>query len=304
MQARIEGSYAIVVTASGAKTMVPMASLSAEERARLATLAAAKPLARGKSTVAVAKEPVRQTIATAKTESGLETVQLCPPNVFRNQIGATCILYGRIHWLDIAGYGTDVAAIYEVSNAVDSEKPYLDPRYHQAMQDLIRKQKPRALIHPLPGYEEDAFEWARGELRRGRPLLAAFPKEIWQALPPGFIAQHPWNGGSVGHQVVINGFTWNKETKTGTFHIINSWQELAEFDLKTEAAGGGAMVVEASLSPRGEEPEATLREVVKSITFLRAAGTTNLYEVETNRGKRKIAAASEDAVRALIEDAQ
>jgi hypothetical protein len=306
VKARIDGSYAVVQLANGAKTMVPLASLTPAERERLTALASESPLSHGKSAVVVAKDtvPVKQTIQTAKVEGPLETVQLCPPNVFRDQLGATCMLYGRVHWLDIAGFGVDVAAIYKVSNAVDPEKPYADPRYHAAMQDLIEHQKPRALVHVLPGYEEDPFEWARGELRKGRPLLAAFPKEIWQALPPGFIAQHPWNGGSVGHQVVINGFTWNKETRSGTFHIINSWNELPEFDLKTESAGGGAMVVEASLSPRGEVPPPSEKEVVKSVTFLRTAGSTNLYEVETNLGKRKIAAVSEAAARALAEQAQ
>lgn len=106
----------------------------------------------------------------------------------------------------------------------------------------------------MPATVDDPFEWARGELRKGRPLLAAFPREIWQALPPGFIAAHPWGGGNVGHQIVVNGFTWNSETKQGTFHIINSWAELPEFDLKTEAAKGGALVISYSMLPKGEAP--------------------------------------------------
>ena len=44
-----------------------------------------------------------------------------------------------------------------------------------------------SVIHRLPPQVEP-FEGARDELRKGRPLLAAFPCEIWQALPPGFIA--------------------------------------------------------------------------------------------------------------------
>ena len=77
-----------------------------------------------------------------------------------------------------------------------------------------------------------------------------------------------------------------------------------EFDLKTEAAQGGALVIEQSLSPRGEMPAPTAKEVVKTITFLRVAGKTNLYEVETNLGKRRVAATSEDGARALVENAK
>jgi hypothetical protein len=58
----------------------------------------------------------------------------------------------------------------------------------------------------------------------------------------------------VGHQIVINGFTWNSETRQGTFHIVNSWAELPEFDLKTEAAKGGALMIQESLCPKGEAP--------------------------------------------------
>ena len=306
VKARIEKGYAVVQFADGAKTMVPMASLPDEDRAFLTALSNQSPLAHGKSEVVVAKETfnVKKTIQVATVVGPLETVQLCPPSVPRNQLGATCMLYGRVHWLDIAGYPLDNASIYRISNNVSPDHPWTDPRYYQGLTALTTTGKPPPLIHNLPPQEEDPFEWARGELRKGRPLLAAFPKEIWQALPPGFVAAHPWNGGSVGHQVVINGFTWNQETKQGTFHIINSWEELLEFDLKTEAAQGGALVIEQSLSPRGEMPAPTAKEVVKTITFLRVAGKTNLYEVETNLGRRKVAAASEDDARALVENAK
>jgi hypothetical protein len=306
VKARIEKGYAVVQFADGTRTMVPMASLPDEDRAFLTVLSDQSPLAHGKSEVVVAKETfnVKRTIQVATVVGPLETVQLCPPSVPRNQLGATCMLYGRVHWLDIAGYPLDNASIYRISNNVSPDCPWADPRYMQGLATLTSTGKPPPLIHTLPPQEEDPFEWARGELRQGRPILAAFPREIWQALPPGFVAAHPWNGGSVGHQIVINGFTWNQATKQGTFHIINSWEELLEFDLKTEAAQGGALVIEQSLSPRGEMPAPTAREVVKTITFLRVAGKTNLYEVETNLGKRRVAAASEDGARALVENAK
>ncbi len=301
VKARIEKGYATVLFSDGHKTVVPLHSLSESEIDRLTQLSIDSPLAHGKSEVIVAKEPAKKTIVTATVKGPVETVQLCPPSVPRNQIGGTCMLYGRVHWLDIAGYYADNGMIYRVSNVADADHPWKDMRYLVGLENLVNGFSPRPLVHDL-ALQEDPFDWARAELRKGRPILAAFPKEIWQALPPGFVAAHPWGGGSVGHQIVINGFTWNSETKQGTFHIVNSWNELPEFDLKTEYAKRGVLVIEQSLSPKGEPQPEQAKEIVKNITLIRNAGKTNLYEVETNLGKRRIAAADEDAVRSLIED--
>ncbi len=306
VRARIDKNYAVVFFPNGTRAMVPMASLTEEDRTWLANLSNEKPVAHGNSVVTVVSAPVtaKKTIVTSTITGPLETVRLCPPNVSRDQIGGTCMLYGRVHWLDIAGYYVDAPTIYKISNVANQESPWKDPRYHQGIAGLLASFTPAPVVHNVPAQENNPFEWARGELRKGRPILAAFPREIWQALPPGFIAAHPWGGGSVGHQIVVNGFTWNKETQTGTFHIINSWQELPEFDLQTEAAKGGALVIEQSMSPKGEAPEKTIVEIIKTITFLRTVGKTNLYEVQTNLGTKKIAAVSEEAVRSLIEDAK
>ena len=309
VKARIDKTYAVVVFSDGTRSLIPLSSLTDEDRAWLANLSTENPLAHGNSVVTVVKSttppaPAKKTIVTSSVAGPLETVQLCPPSVERDQIGGTCMLYGRVHWLDIAGYYVDNGTIYKISNVPDQENPWKDPRYLQGIIGLLTGFTPKPIIHNLPEQEIDPFEWARSELRKGRPILAAFPREIWQALPPGFIAAHPWGGGSVGHQIVINGFTWSKETQKGTFHIVNSWAELAEFDLKTDAAKGGALVIEQSLSPKGEQQAAVVKEIVKTITFLRIVGKTNLYEVQTNLGTKRIAAVSEAAARSLIEDAQ
>jgi hypothetical protein len=303
VKARIENGYAVVQFANGTRSVVALASLSAEDRALLAALSAESPLAHGKSEVKIVKEAVeaKKTIQVAASEGPLETVQLCQPNVMRDQIGATCMLYARIHWLDIAGYYADAVSIYKISNNSNPDKPWADPFYQRSLQTILADFKPMPVVHYLPP-QLDPFTWARDELRKGRPVLAAFPREIWQDLPPGFIAAHPWSGGSVGHQVVINGFTWNTDTKQGTFHIINSWNELPQFDLKTQAAAG-AMLIEESMSPKGELVAAEARALVTRITFLRASGKMNLYEVETNLGTRRVAAPSEAAARSMIEDA-
>jgi hypothetical protein len=303
VKARIDGSYAVVLFSNGTKSMVPISSLSAGDRAWLNQLSIDNPLARGKSEVRIVKEAVKvkNTILISSTVGPLETVQLNPPNVFRDQIDATCMLYARVHWLDIAGYYVPTVDIYKIINNSNPAKPWTDGFYLQSLDAIVHGFAPRPLIHELPA-QADPFTWARNEMRKGRPILAAFPREIWQDLPPGFIAAHPWSGGSVGHQIVINGFTWNRETQQGTFHIVNSWKELQEFDLKTDAARG-SVIIESSLSPKGEEKEAVAKTVVIKVILRASMGNTNLYEVETNLGSRKVAAPDEGAAREMVESA-
>jgi hypothetical protein len=303
IKARIDNGYVVVLLANGSKTMAPLASLKDEDRDWLTKLSVESPLPHGKSEVKIVKDDVKAkaTIVVSTVVGPLETVQLVPPNVPRDQIGGTCMVYARVHWLDIAGYYVDNVDIYKVINVADTVHPYTTPSYYPSMQHLVMNFTPRPIIHTWSPKVE-AFEWTRQELRKGRPVLAAFPREIWQALPPGFVGMHPWNGGNVGHQIVINGFTWNKETQQGTFHIVNSWKELPEFDLKTDAAKG-AMVVEQSLSPKGEQrEEAVVTQVVK-VMLIKALGKTNLYEVDTNTGVERVAAPDPTTARAMVEGA-
>lgn len=299
LKARIDNGYAVVLLANGSKTMVPLSSLKEDDRAFLMQLSLDSPLAHGNSQVIIVKEVVKPkaTIAVATTVGPLETVQLVAPNVPRDQIGGTCMVYARVHWLDIAGYYVDNVDIYKIINNVDSDHPWTSPSFYSSMDYLVMKWHP--LLHRWTP-KVDAFEWTRQEIRKGRPVLAAFPREIWQDLPPGFVGKHPWNGGSVGHQIVINGFTWNTETHEGTFHIVNSWKELPEFDLKTDAARG-AMEVEQSLSPKGEPREEAVKTVVIKVTLIKTIGKTNLFEVATNHGPERVSAPDEASARSLVE---
>lgn len=301
-KARLDDTYAIVILGDGSRTLVPLTALDPDDLTWLTQLAKEHPLAQGKSSMVVVAStaPLKKTIQVSKMEGRLETVQLCPPGVIRNQIGGTCMMYARVHWLDIAGFPLELGTIYKIINAAPSDHPWMSPDYVAGLSSIMTDFKTKPKTHRLPP-QEDAFNWAREELRHGRPILAAFPREVWQALPPGFVAEHPWNGGSVGHQIVLNGFTWNADTQQGTFHVINSWQELMEFDLTTEAAQGGTLIIEQSLSPLGEEEVAEVKETVQNITFIKSAGSTNLYEVETNLGTRRIAAPSEAKARELAE---
>jgi len=310
-KARIDGEFAAIVLADGRKTVVPLESLAPQDLAFLQRLADAKPLvAAGRSSVVVVEstDPLagpKNTVVVAKKEGGLETVQLCAPNAGRDQIGATCMLYARAHWLDIAGYYTDLPAIFEIINDTPHDEPWKHPKYRKGLESIMTGFKTKPVVHRAPP-GNGSFEWARAELRRGRPLLAALPREVEMALPAEFLAERPWSGGEIGHQIVVNGFTWNETTGEGSFHIINSWAELMEFDLDLKYADGGALIFEASLSPVGEKPtaaeKAAATEVVQQVTFIKPVGDAKLFEVTTNLGVRKIVAPDAAAARRIVEE--
>ena len=299
--ARAESGYVAVLYENGRKGMLPAGSLTEAETAWLNAFAADHPLAHGKSTVVTAKTEVKKTIEKQATENGVESVQLCAPAKLRDQIGGTCMFYGRVHYLDIAGYPIEDGEIYKVINNVPTNQPYLDYHYYVGMLMLFLKQKPSPIVH-FPDGTISPFDWARQELRKGRPILSALPEDIWMSLPADFLATHPFDGSSkIGHQVVINGFTYNPATQKGTFHVINSWKVLSEFDVPVEKKDEKRILMEQSLSPRGEPPEQAAKVTAGAVTLVRQVGKQNLYSVETNLGPRKVAAATEEAARAVVE---
>jgi len=309
-KARLDDEFAAVVLADGQKTVVPLDTLTPGDLAFLTRLAAEHPLvASGRSSVVVvastdALAGPKKTIEVSRTEGPLETVQLCSPNVGRDQIGATCMLYARVHWLDIAGFYVDLPAIFTIINDTPNDHPWTAPKYRQGLESIMTGFKTKPVEHKIP-LGAEPFEWARAQLRRGRPLLAALPREVEMALPAEFLATRPWSGGDIGHQIVVNGFTWNKETREGTFHIVNSWAELMEFDLPLKYATGGALIFQASLSPLGEvatkEEIAAASEAVLTVKFLKPVGNAKLFEVTTNLGVRKIVASDAEGARRMVE---
>jgi hypothetical protein len=299
--ARVESGYVTVLYQNGRKGLFPVGDLTDAEAQSINSFAAAHPLAHGKSTVVTAKVEAKKTIEKQSVVDGTETVQLCPPAKLRDQIGGTCMFYGRVHYLDIAGYPISDGDIYKVINNVPRNQPYLDYHYYVGMLMLFLQQKPSPVVH-FPNNTMAPFEWARAELRKGRPILAALPENIWLSLPADFLATHPFDGsGKIGHQVVINGFTYNAATRKATFHVINSWRVLPEFDVPVEPRDERNILMEQSLSPKGEVPEQAPKVVTGAITLLKAVGTQNLYSVETNLGTQKVLAASEDAAKTIVE---
>jgi hypothetical protein len=299
--ARAEEGYVAVLFKNGRKGMFPTGSLTDSETGWLTAFAAAHPLPHGKSSMVTARAEVKKTIEKQVTENGVETVQLCTPAKLRDQIGGTCMFYARVHYLDIAGYPVEDSEIYRVINNVPKNQPYLDYHYYVGMLMLFLKQKPSPIVH-FPDGTIGAFEWARQELRKGRPILSALPEDIWMSLPAEFLATHPFDGSSkIGHQIVINGFTYNPATQKGTFHVINSWRVLADFDVPVEPRDERRIIMEQSLSPRGEPPEKAVKVTAGNVTLLKQVGTQSLFSVETNLGTQKVLAASEEAAVALVE---
>ncbi len=304
--ARIGPTYAVILSADGKKSLVPLASLTEADRAWLEKFAAEHPLGHGSSTVTVVKEErvrtIKKTIDRSTVDGPVETVQLCPPAILRDQLGNTCQLYAIIHCMDIAGYYVKIADVNKIVNMIEAtspSNPWADPRYAPALYQFPRTYAPSNAIHD-PDRTKEPFDWARDEIRKGHPILAAFPESIWEGLPPAFVAAHMWDGGKEGHAIVVNGFTWNRLSGEGTFHIINSWRDLSEFDLSVESAKG-LLVMQWSLSAKNEVDAVASKEVVVNVAVLRAAADMNLYEVQTNLGNRQVVAQSEAAARKFVE---
>ena len=299
--ARIDGGYVRMLYQNGRKGLFPVLDLNEADAAWLKDFIAQHPLAPGKSTVVIAKVEAKKTIVKQETKDGVEAVQLCPPAKLRDQIGGTCMFYARVHYLDIAGYPVEDGEIYRVTNNVPRDEPYLDQNYYVGMLMLFARQKPSPLVH-FPNGTIPPFEWARAELRKGRPILSALPENMWLSLPADFLATHRWDGNSkIGHQIVINGFTYNPATKKGSFHLVNSWRVLAEFDVPVEPRDEQNFIMEQSLSPKGEEPEKAVKIVAGAISLVKPVGKQNLYSVETNVGPQKVMAVSEEAAKAFVE---
>ncbi len=68
------------------------------------------------------------------------------------------------------------------------------------------------------------WEWIRGEIREGRPVLAVLISDYWRVLPAEYFEKHPAPSRDIGHAMVIHGFTWNEAKGTGSFMLINSWE--------------------------------------------------------------------------------
>ena len=76
---------------------------------------------------------------------------------------------------------------------------------------------------------------------------------------------------------------------------------LSEFDIPVEPRDEKNIVMEQSLSPKGEPPEQAVKIIAGAVTLLKPVGKQNLYSVETNVGPQKVMASSEEGAKQLVE---
>ena len=313
VQARIDAKYVLLVDRNGSRSLVPVDSVREADLKWFEELSQHQTIEAKTTTVEIvpagnttnaSRPDAKKTIIRSETNNGIEQVQLCAPNVFYDQIGGTCMLYARVHWLDIAGYYSNRGDIYKIINGAPPNSPWDKPGYVEGLYTIIYDRPEKPKLHKALPYG-DNFDWAREQLRLGRPILAALPREIWQALPVDYLASRIWSGGSVGHQIVVNGFTYDAQNDTGTFHVVNSWSELESFQLKLRDARHGNLIFEYSMSPYGEQIAAQNHSpiVVQSIRLIKSAGSSNLYQVTTNKGTRTILAPDRLTAQKLVEEA-
>ncbi len=84
--------------------------------------------------------------------------------------------------------------------------------------------------------QPENWEWIRDELRKGNPVIAGLVSDYWRVLPAAFFEHHRAPAIDSGHAVVVIGFTWNEALKSGTFRLVNSWEDQPEIVVSTEDA--------------------------------------------------------------------
>ena len=127
--------------------MISLTKLNDEDRDWLTALSEKKPLATdgGTMVVVAAEKPspkVKKILGKFTIEGPLETIHLCPPNLMRDQIGGTCMLYARIHWLDISGDYTNTPDIYKIINLAPPSAPWTARAYREGLVSVFTDHQP------------------------------------------------------------------------------------------------------------------------------------------------------------------
>lgn len=157
------------------------------------------------------------------------------------------------------GFGTDASLAEQAIAAAARRVP--EARYHttswtettlQRQQEALTRSTHstylRAKVSML--IQADNWEWVRAELRAGRPVLGALVSDYWRVLPPAYFEMHRAPAIASGHAIVIIGFTWDAAQKTGTFKLVNSWQDQSDITTTT-ADAKDSLYGCFSVSPKG-----------------------------------------------------
>ena len=142
------------------------------------------------------------------------------------------MLYGRVHWLDIAGYYADNGMIYRVSNVADAEHPWQDMHYLMGLDNLVNGFLPKPIVHDL-ALQDDPFEWRPPRESRRSPGFAHAQRRasggafrashgqkvspvVWRAVRRGVT--------DIRHPAVSPGLSASLSQRRRTFILQNSWK--------------------------------------------------------------------------------
>ncbi len=143
------------------------------------------------------------------------------------------------------GFGTTAALAEGASGAVARCCPEAkcnavswDRRTLKSQQEAIEKSTRQTYLRAKVSVvsQPENWEWMREELRKGKPVVAGLVSDYWRVLPAAFFAHHRAPPIDSGHAVVVVGFTWNETLGTGTFKLVNSWEDQPEIVVSVEDA--------------------------------------------------------------------
>ena len=140
------------------------------------------------------------------------------------------------------GYGT--TATLESGAAAAAARLCPQAEYHYvSWAQITRQMQQAALARANPANKAKAYysviiqsenwKWVREEIRQGRPVMGALINDYWRILPAEYFETHRAPDMSIGHAIVIHGFTWDETKQTGTFLLINSWEVSPQITVST-----------------------------------------------------------------------
>lgn len=143
------------------------------------------------------------------------------------------------------GFGT--TATLESGAAAAAARLCPQAEYHYvSWAQITRQMQQAALAKANPANKAKAYysvitqaenwKWVREELRQGRPVMGALINDYWRVLPAEYFETHRAPDMSIGHAIVIHGFTWDEAKQAGTFKLINSWEISPQITVSTTDA--------------------------------------------------------------------
>jgi len=195
-------------------------------------------------------------------------VLLCAPaQCWRDQIGPTCMFSTPAACINPRHRRLRGVADGEIYKVINNRQPggALQglPFIHVGMQLASSSSRSRV---PIAHYRDKArlppFEWGRARELPAKgpgPSSRPCPRTSGCRCRRDYLRHPPLRRATakIGHQIVINGFSYNPATKEGPpFHIVNSWARACRSSIIPVRAGRDErnILMEQSLSAEGPSP--------------------------------------------------